>query len=35
MRKFIYNLPLPTDLAGVIRDQTSGYLRAAQRVMAR
>ena len=34
MRKFIYNLPLPSDLAGVIRDQTSGYLQAAQRVMA-
>jgi AcrR family transcriptional regulator len=33
MRKFIYNLPLPDDLASVIRDQTAGYLLAAERIM--
>jgi len=33
MRKFIYNLPSPDDLASVIRDQTVGYLLAAERIM--
>jgi hypothetical protein len=33
MRKFIYNLPLPDDLASVIRDQAAGYLLTAERVM--
>jgi hypothetical protein len=34
MRRFIYNMPLPEDLAAVIRDQVRGYLRSAVTVMA-
>jgi AcrR family transcriptional regulator len=33
MRHFLYNMPLPEDLAAVIRDQASGYLRSAEVIM--
>jgi len=33
MRKFIYNIALPDDLPGMIRDHTAGYLLSAERIM--